>query len=185
MRNFVIFLFLLSTGLWIADNVFASTLYDLYSDNSAKPVQQTTKTKTTKKTTTQTQTNPNYYNNNYMPDFSGQNQIFRNPENLFKQGSQNYGEYATKDRRTNPVRIGNPYNHLNNKYVSTPTYTGYSNNSKSSSNFDSDAVKFKRSADGNIYGYNKYGKKVGIYRLNNNGTTTQYDTQGNKMGTFK
>ena len=102
-----------------------------------------------------------------------------------KQGSQNYGEYATKDRRTNPVRIGNPYNHLNDKYISTPTTNMYSGSSKSSSSFDGDAVRFKRSADGNIYGYNKYGKRVGVYRLNNNGTTTQYDTQGNKMGTFK
>lgn len=183
MRNFVIFLLLLSTGMWIADNVFAGTLYDLYSDNTVKqPVQAKAKAKNK---TTQSQTNSNYYNNNYMPNLSGQNQIFRNPDNLVKQGSQNYGEYATKDRRTNPIRIGNPYNHLNDKYISAPTSTIYSNDSKSSSGFDGDAVRFKRSADGNIYGYNKYGKKIGIYRLNNNGTTTQYDTQGNRMGTFK
>lgn len=184
MRNFVIFLLLVSTGICIADNVFANTLYDLYSDNSIKQSVQTSKTKPTKNTN-HTQINPAYYNNSYMPNFSGQNQVFKNPESLMKQGSQNYGEYATKDRRTNPVRIGNPYNHLNDKYISTPTTNMYSGSSKSSSSFDGDAVRFKRSADGNIYGYNKYGKRVGVYRLNNNGTTTQYDTQGNKMGTFK
>lgn len=182
MRNFIILLSLLIAGMWITDTVIAGTLYDLYSDNSAR-----TSTQTTTKTKSANQTNnvSNYYNSNYMPDYSNQTQIFKNPEKLMQKGSMNYSQYAAKDKRTNPVRIGNPYNHLNDKYVSTPTSTTSAKSSQVTSSFDSDAVRFKRASDGNIYGYNKYGKKVGIYKLNGNGTTTQYDTQGNKMGTFK
>ena len=65
MRNFVIFLLLVSTGICIADNVFANTLYDLYSDNSIKQPVQTSKTKPTKNTN-HTQINPAYYNNSYI-----------------------------------------------------------------------------------------------------------------------
>lgn len=172
MRNYIIIIGVLATSLWITGSVAADTLFDLYSDYS-NPQQK--KQSVTKKQTTNT-SNKNY-NNTYMPNFYPQTQTFKTPDELVKRGSLNYGEYGTNNKRTNPVRIGNPYNHLNEKYVTspnnaTPLYTGT-------------AVRFKRAADGKIYGYDKYGQKVGVYRLNNNGTTTEFSTKGKEIDTFK
>lgn len=179
MRNFVILLFAMAIGVSVADHVLADTLYGLYSDNSIK--QNNTNTKTTNtKSKSKRRTNSVPANQTYTPTFSNQNRIFKDPNDMMQKGSLNYGQYATSGKRTNPVRFDNPYNHLNDKYTTTQEQV-----SASTATYDGDAVRFKRGADGNIYGYNKYGKKIGVYRLNNNGTTTQYDTQGNKMGTFK
>lgn len=178
MRNFVITLLVLSTGMWIADSVFADTLYGLYSDNTAKQTTTTTKHKKTKSSN-----NLNQYNNTYMPNYSNDSPmktLSGNADELMKKGSPNYGQYAITNKRTNPLRFDNPYNKLNDKKITTPAQAA-----TSTVTFDGDAVKFKKGADGNLYGYNKYGKKIGVYRVNANGTTTQYDTQGNRMGTFK
>ena len=166
MRNFFITILILMFAICIADKVFANTLQGLYTDYSNKQIQKTKET--------------NNYNHTYMPNYSSNQTNVKDSDYIIKQGSKNYGQYATNNRRTNPVRIDNPYNHLNDKYV-LPTEHADS----SSINFDGDAVKFKKGADGQIYGYDRYGRKVGTYRINNNGTTTQYDNRGNKIGTFK
>ena len=170
MRNFVITLLILSVGIWVADNVSANTLYDLYSDYSNQktiPVKQQTAKKQT----------VNTYNTNYANTFGS---ALQQTESISKQGSRNYGQYAYSDRRTNPVRIGNPYNYLNDKHITMPSQV-----KSTIPVYSGDAVTFKRSADGSIYGYNKNGKRVGVYRVNQNGTTSQYDIHGNNMGTVR
>lgn len=170
MRKFIIIMGILSVTLWFAGNVAADTLYGLYSDYSNNSTNKTTTKKQTKN-----KSNENY-NNTYMPNFSSQNQIFKNPEELMKKGSQNYGEYSQYNKLTNPVRIGNPYNHLNEKYITSP---------KSATKYNGEAVRFKQGVNGTIYGYDKNGQKVGTYRLNNNGTTTEFNTKGKEIKTFK
>jgi len=177
MRNFILILVILFTGMIVADTVCANTLQGLYTDYSNKqtPSIQKANNKPKHKNNDLTQTY-----NEFVPSYSIQNITTKDTNAISKQGSLNYGQYATKNKLTNPIRIDNPYNHLNEKYMPTQEQV-----ESSSINFDGDAVKFKKGADGNIYGYNRYGRKVGIYRLNSNGTTTQFDTQGNRMGTFK
>lgn len=171
MRNYIVIIGILATVSWVASSVAADTLYDLYTDHSsAQPKQSVIKKRVT---------NPSdkNYNDTYMPNFSSQNQTFRNPQEIMKKGSLNYGEYGTNNKRTNPVRIGNPYNHLNEKYVDS--------SATSAVKYTGNAVRFKKGADGNIYGYDKYGQKVGIYRINNNGTTTEFKTNRKEINTFK
>ena len=172
MRNYIVIIGILATLLWITGSVAADTLYDLYTDHSTTQPQ---KQITTKKQTTNTSSKN--YNNTYMPNFYSQNQTFKNPEELVKKGSLNYGEYGTSNKRTNPVRIGNPYNHLNEKYVDSPI--------TNAAKYTGNAVRFKKGADGNIYGYDKYGQKIGIYRVNNNGTTTEFKSGKKQTNTFR
>ena len=169
MRNFIITILALMVITFIADEVFANTLQGLYTDYSGKQVQNAKETNRTINS-----------NNTFMPNYSNSQINPTNNDYIIKQGSKNYGQYANTNRRTNPVRIDNPYNHLNDKYVLPAEHAD-----SSSMNFDGDAVKFKKGADGQIYGYDRYGRKVGTYKINNNGTTTQYDNRGNKIGTFK
>lgn len=196
MRNFVILLLILGMCFSIADNVLADTLYGLYGDNSMsqvnKIINNNIKSKENKKdknkkrkSNTSVQTNTQY-NTNYMPNYNQQQLNYstsrsNNMNEIVKQGSPNYGQYGRNYQRTNPIRIDNSYNRFNDSYR-------LKNQQDAASNavyFDGDAVKFKQGPNGAIYGYNKYGKKIGVYRVNNNNTTTQYDTYGNKMGTFK
>lgn len=189
MKNFVILLLIIGFGLSVAENTLANTLYGLYSDNSIKQTPATAavrnsraknkRTPSNNKNTKQTE-----YNQTYMPDYSSryqQKQRVGNTDELVKKGSKNYGQYGKAMQRTNPLTIDNPYNRLNNSYM--PACQPAANTA--ALNSGGDAVKFKRGKDGNIYGYNKKGKKIGVYKVNNNGTTTLYDTQGNQMGTFK
>lgn len=170
MRNFIITLLFLAAAICVADNVLANTLYDLYSDYSA----QNSVTPKQKNIKQQTTTNYNYPTNSQFGT------ALQNAEAISKQGSKNYGQYAYSDRRTNPVRIGNPYNHLNDKYVVMPSQV-----KSTVPTYNGDAVTFKRTADGKIYGYNRNGKRVGVYKVNQNGTTSQYDIHGKNMGVVR
>lgn len=188
MRNFVILLLIIGVGLSVAENTLANTLYGLYSDNSiqkAAPATSAVRNSRAKKkrTPANNTTKTTEYNQTYMPDYSAkyQRRNITNTNELVEKGSKNYSQYGKTMNKTNPVRIDNPYNRFNNSYRLKNQQTA----AVSTVNYDGDAVKFKRGKDGNIYGYNKKGKKIGIYRVNSNGTTTQFDTQGNKMGTFK
>lgn len=189
MKNFVILLFALGMGLSIADNVLADTLYGLYGDNSTNTVNKIIQNKTNnkqKKKVNNVIEQTTQYNNNYMPNYTQQQPnalktLSGNANELMKQGSPNYGQYGKNYQRTNPIRIDNSFNRFNDSY----RLKNQQNYANATINYDGDAVKFKQGPNGTIYGYNKYGKKIGVYRLNNNGTTTQFDTFGNKMGTFK
>ncbi len=194
MRNFIVLLFILGIGFSIADNVLADTLYGLYGDNSNsntvnKIIQNKTETKNNnkkKKSKINYTQSTTQYNNKYMPNYN-QTQpntlktLSGNANELMKKGSPNYGQYGKNYQRTNPIRIDNNYNRFNDSY----RLKNQESAANATVNFDGDAVKFKQGPNGTIYGYNKYGKKIGIYRVNNNNTTTQFDSYGNKMGTFK
>ncbi len=186
MRNFVILLLVIFIGLSIAENSFANTLYGLYSDNSLQRTPPTSAVRNVraKKKSVTNKEDKTQYNNRYMPDYyseSYKKNSIGSTSTLMKQGSKNYGQYGKVMNRTNPIRIDNPYNYLNDSYMKPNP----SQSVVSKTNYNGDAVKFKRGKNGEIYGYNKFGKKVGVYRVNNNGTTTQFDTRGNNMGTFK
>lgn len=163
MRNFIILLSFLLSICWIADSVLASNLQDLYTNND----------RTQSKLFLKQEKNEKIYNNSYMPNYTAPKQ--NSYQNIIQQGSKNQGYYATTNKLRNPVRIDNPYNRLNDKYNPTPEQV-YSSAIK----YDGDAVKFKKGADGKLYGYNRYGQKVGTYNVNNNGTVVQYDKKGNK-----
>ena len=194
MRNFIVLLFILGIGFSIADNVLADTLYGLYGDNSNsntvnKIIQNKTETKNNnkkKKSKINYTQSTTQYNNKYMPNYN-QTQpntlktLSGNANELMKKGSPNYGQYGKNYQRTNSIRIDNNYNRFNDSY----RLKNQESAANATVNFDGDAVKFKQGPNGTIYGYNKYGKKIGIYRVNNNNTTTQFDSYGNKMGTFK
>ena len=194
MRNFVIILLGLGICFSIADNVLADTLYGLYGDNSSNAINKVIQNKTSstkenkkkKKNKSNISKQATQYNANYMPNYNQQQFIFSNPTSknmneIVKQGSPNYGQYGRNYQRTNPIRIDNSYNRFNDSYRIKNQQAAAS----STINFDGDAVRFKQGPNGTIYGYNKYGKKIGVYRVNSDNTTTQFDTSGNKMGTFK
>lgn len=148
--------------------VLAETLYDLYSDYSTGK----DKVKSSTKVIPQC-------NNSYTQNYTNQYKNFHT-DDIVKQGSKNQGQYARVNKLTNPVRIDNPYNRLNDRYMQTPAQV-YASAKK----YNGNAVRFKKGADGKLYGYNKYGIKVGTYKVNNNGTTTQYDFYGNKKENYK
>lgn len=102
-------------------------------------------------------------------------ELSKNSNNLVKKGSPNYGQYGLANKRTNPLRYDNPYNALNDKLITTAP----------AQNYNGRAVTFKKSRDGKLYGYDKYGKKVGVYQVNKNGTTSQFSTRGQKVGTYR
>lgn len=194
MRNFVILLFIIGMGLSIADKVLADTLYGLYGDNSSNAINKVLQNKTSstkenkkkKKTKSNISNQTTQYNSNYMPNYNQlksnySNLSTKNMDELVKQGSPNYGLYGRNYQKTNPIRIDNSYNRFNDSYRLKNQQAA----ANATVNFDGDAVKFKQGPNGTIYGYNKNGKKIGVYRVNNNGTTTQFDSYGNKMGTFK
>lgn len=193
MRNFVILLFIIGMGLSIADKVLADTLYGLYGDNSSNTINKIIQNKTSskenkkkKKSKSNISKQTTQYNSNYMPNYNQpQQNIFKtvsgNANELMKQGSPNYGLYGRNYQKTNPIRIDNSYNRFNDSYRLKNQQAA----ANATVNFDGDAVRFKQGPNGTIYGYNKNGKKIGVYRVNNNGTTTQFDAYGNKMGTFK
>ncbi len=193
MRNFVIILFILGISFSLVDNVLADTLYGLYGDNSSNAINKIIQNKTSskenkkkKKSKSNISKQTTQYNSNYMPNYNQpQSNVFKtvsgNANQLMKQGSPNYGQYGRNYQRTNSIRIDNSYNRFNDSYRLKNQQAA----ANATVNFDGDAVRFKKGPNGTIYGYNKYGKKIGVYRVNNNNTTTQFDMYGNKMGTFK
>ena len=179
MKNYTyILIFTLFLSL-TAQYVSANNLQGLYGDNTNKLQTFSNQAKQKAFKFNNTPEHEEHYIPNYTQQ-SPMKTLTGNTTELMKEGNANHGQYATKNKLTNPIRINNPYNHLNDKKLPSPEQV-----KRSTVDYNGDAVRFKKGANGILYGYNKKGKKVGAYRVNQNGTTTQFDSQGNNMGSFK